>query len=270
MRHRKRTIPEITQVTWTNSPWSNPNFFPLAVWLQEPTNAMRYRAAGFNIYVGLWQGPTEEQLAALKRAGMWVICEQNFVGLRHRRDSTIIGWMHDDEPDNARSGWARFGFGSPIPPEKIVGDYQRMHAADPSRPVLLNLGEGVAWDDWYGRGKRNHHSEDYPEYLKGCDIASFDIYPAVHRSKAITGKLWYVARGVERLVKWSKGEKVIWNCIGCTRGANPRVEPTPHQVRAEAWMSLIHGSRGLIFFVHQFKPTFNETALLDDPEMLAP
>ena len=34
-------------------------------------------------------------------------------------------------------------------------------------------------------------------------------------------------------------------------------------------MSLIHGSRGLIYFVHQFKPTFHEAALLDDPEMLA-
>jgi hypothetical protein len=34
-------------------------------------------------------------------------------------------------------------------------------------------------------------------------------------------------------------------------------------------MSLIHGSRGLIYFVHQFKPTSNEAALLFDPEMLA-
>ncbi len=33
-------------------------------------------------------------------------------------------------------------------------------------------------------------------------------------------------------------------------------------------MSLIHGSRGLIYFVHQFRPRFNEHALLDDPEML--
>ena len=33
-------------------------------------------------------------------------------------------------------------------------------------------------------------------------------------------------------------------------------------------MSLIHGSRGLIYFVHQFKPTFHEAALLEDPEML--
>jgi hypothetical protein len=34
-------------------------------------------------------------------------------------------------------------------------------------------------------------------------------------------------------------------------------------------MSLIHGSHGLIYFVHQFKPTFREPALLDDAEMLA-
>ena len=34
-------------------------------------------------------------------------------------------------------------------------------------------------------------------------------------------------------------------------------------------MALIHGSQGLIYFVHQFKPTFREAALLDDPETLA-
>ena len=33
-------------------------------------------------------------------------------------------------------------------------------------------------------------------------------------------------------------------------------------------MSIIHGSTGLIYFVHEWKPKFNEHALLDDPEML--
>jgi hypothetical protein len=33
-------------------------------------------------------------------------------------------------------------------------------------------------------------------------------------------------------------------------------------------MSIIHGTQGLIYFVHQFKPTFREAALLDDPETL--
>ena len=33
-------------------------------------------------------------------------------------------------------------------------------------------------------------------------------------------------------------------------------------------MALIHGAKGLIYFVHQFKPTFDDHALLDDPIML--
>ena len=32
-------------------------------------------------------------------------------------------------------------------------------------------------------------------------------------------------------------------------------------------MSLIHGSRGIIWFVHQFQPRFIEAGLLADPEM---
>jgi len=66
------------------------------------------------------EGPTEDQLAALQKAGMFVICGLNETGRRHRHDPTIIGWMHGDEPDNAQSRGARFGFGSPIPPETVV------------------------------------------------------------------------------------------------------------------------------------------------------
>jgi hypothetical protein len=253
----------------TSALLSDPNFFPIAVWLQAPANAERYRKAGINTYVGLWKGPTEAQLSALKKAGMYVICDQNEVALRHLDDPTIIAWMHGDEPDNAQSLGEGRGWGPPISPSRIVEDYQRIRAADPSRPALLNLGQGVAWDDWYGRGVRGNHPEDYPEYLKGCDIASFDIYPAVHDRKEVAGNLWLVARGVERLVNWTEGRKPVWNCIECTHISNPDRKATPHEVRAEVWMSLIHGSRGLIYFVHQFKPRFIEAALLADPEMLA-
>lgn len=32
-------------------------FFPIAVWLQNPQNALRFKAAGINLYAGLWNGP---------------------------------------------------------------------------------------------------------------------------------------------------------------------------------------------------------------------
>jgi hypothetical protein len=200
---------------------------------------------------------------------MKVICHQNKTALEHINDSTIIGWMHGDEPDNAQSLGQGKGYGPPILPEKIIDDYNKIRQTDPSRPVLLNLGQGVAWDGYYGRGVRTNHPEDYPEYIKGCDIASFDIYPAVHNKPEVAGNLWFVAKGVERLNKWSEGKKVVWNCIECTRISNPDTKATPHQVKCEVWMSIIHGSMGLIYFVHEWQPKFDEAALLHDVEMLS-
>ena len=47
---------------WQNGPPTDPAFFPLGVWVQDPRNAERYQEIGINTYVGLWQGPTEDQL----------------------------------------------------------------------------------------------------------------------------------------------------------------------------------------------------------------
>jgi hypothetical protein len=251
----------------TPSTLDDPSFFPLAVWVQQPRNAEKYKAAGINTFVGLWRGPTDEQLDALKAAGLKVICSQNEVGRRRLDDPTILAWMHGDEPDNAQAKQGG-GYGPPILPEKIIQDYHRIKERDPSRPVLLNLGQGVAWDDYIGRGVRRRHPEDYAEYVKGCDIASFDIYPAVHDHADIAGNLWYVPHGVTRLREWAGPSRRVWNCIEAARISNEETKPTPHQIRAEVWMSIIHGSRGIIYFVHQFKPRFIEASLLEDEELL--
>jgi hypothetical protein len=253
---------------WSQGIPRDPAFFPLAVWLQAPRNAPRFRDAGINLYVGLWRGPTEAQLAELKSAGMRVICDQNDVALASAHADTIVAWMHGDEPDNAQARRDGQGYDPPILPSQIEADYARIQQRDPSRPVLLNLGQGVAFDQWIGRGVRRNHPDDYPAYLRGCDIVSFDIYPAVHDEPAVAGKLEFVAHGVGRLRHWSEDRKIVWNCIEASRISNTQVKPTPHQIRAEVWMALIHGSRGLIYFVHQFQPKFIEASLLEDPDLL--
>lgn len=280
---------------WPNGPGQDPDFFPIAVWLQDPKLAAKYKAAGINLYVGLWRGPTQEQLDLLRRAGMKVICDQNEFALKHLDDPVIVAWMHGDEPDNAhrfdqywnsdksriKDGWPDLyqarrldtndyrGYGPPVPPKWIVRDYRRIQANDPSRPILVNLGQGVAWEQYKGRGERTGHLEDYAQYMRGCDIVSYDIYPAAHRDLQVKDALWYVARGVRRLRQWSNDKKIVWNALETGTISIPGATPSPAQVRAEIWMSIIHGSRGLIYFVHQFKPTMNEHALLDNPQMLA-
>lgn len=260
---------------WKLGPPKDPSYFPIAVWLQQPRNAPRFKQAGFNLYVGLWQGPTEEQLSTLREAKMPVICEQKAVGLKHREDPIIVGWMHPDEPDNAQPvtdpATGRQGWGGPVPPEKVVEWYRQIKSKDPDRPVLLNLGQGVANDSWVGRGT-GAHPDDYFTYVKGADIISYDVYPVAGLNSEEL--LWYVAKGLERLqlwIRWNEstdGKKILWNALECTRISNRERKPTPYHVRAEVWMSLIHGSQGIIYFVHQFEPHFVEAALLEDREML--
>jgi hypothetical protein len=251
---------------WCNGPSDSANYFPIGVWLQSPRNAPRYRAIGINLYVGLYRGPTEEQLAALEDAGMPVMCDQNDFALDNLDRKIIVGWLQQDEPDNAQRTPDRH-YGPPVTPADLAATYQRLRKADPTRPILVNFGQGVAWDDWRGRGIRMDSPEDYPQYVEGGDILSFDVYPAASPLDQIAQKLWLVPFGVDRLREWSQDRKLVWNCIETTRINNPNASVTPQQVKSEVWMSIIHGSRGIIYFAHQFAPRFIEAGLLADAEM---
>ncbi|MCP4455172.1 MAG: hypothetical protein GY809_27230, partial [Planctomycetes bacterium] len=280
---------------WQNGQSTDQGFFSIAVWLQNPQNAGRYQAIGVNLYVGLWQGPTEAQMSTLRRFNMPVICHQNEWARQHLDESLIVAWMHGDEPDNAhkfnsywqgdkdkiKAGWPEIyerlgldskpykGYGPPVPPAWIVNDYHDIKRVDPVRPVLVNLGQGVAWEGYIGRGERTAKLQDYPAYIQGCDIVSFDIYPACHSKPAVAQKLWYVPRGVDRLRQWAGPTKPVWTCIECTQINHPTTKATPEQIKCEVWMAIIHGARGLIYFSHTWKPSFVEAGLLADQQTAA-
>jgi hypothetical protein len=251
---------------WAYGPSSDPSFFPIAVWLQQPANVDAYKSIGINVYVGLWAGPTEAQLGALLAGQMPAICTQNSVGLTSISNAVVTAWMHQDEPDNAQALADGSGWGPPIPASAIVADYKSMRIADPTRPVYLNLGQGVAWDGWYGRGDRTDHPEDYAEYVKGADILSFDIYP-MNSGDSTSEQAWLVAYGIDRLRQWSNYQKPVWCWLECTQIYSTVGHcPSPAEVKAQAWMAIIHGARGIGYFAHTLNP-FVETGLLADSEM---
>jgi hypothetical protein len=251
-----------------HGPPSDAAFFPISVWLQSPDRAQDYAAIGINTYIGLWEGPTEDQLSMLADAHMPVACDQNDVGLAHVGDDGIIAWTQQDEPDNAQTAASGNGYDPCIPASEIKSRYDAIKAKDDTRPVFLNLGQGVA-HDYIGWGSEcaATHPADYPKYLEGADIISFDIYPANETADDVAGKLWFVAEGVKNLVGWSQGKLPVWNWIECTGIDDASRKPTPEQVKAEVWMSIVYGSMGVGYFVHQFNPSFDEHALLDDDAM---
>ena len=243
---------------WSGGLPAEQSFFPVSVWLQDPNRAWQYKDMEVNLFIGLWKGPTAAQLATLADAGMPVLATYN----GEMSDRSILrGWTLMDEPDNAQSDGAG-GYGSCVLPPAIVEQYEQIKAADATRPVLLNLGQGVINDTYKGRGSAcARHSEHYPEYIKGADIVSFDVYPVNSEYP-----LWWVGGGIDRLREWAEYRKPAWTWIETTsiRGGP---KPTPYQIRAEVWMAIIHGARGIGYFCHRFSPTFSETGPLDDAEI---
>ncbi len=157
--------------------FSDTGYFPIAVWLQNPSNAAAYRQTGINLYVGLWNGPTQEQLDQLQEAGIPVICNQNEFALNHleKYGNVIAGWMHGDEPDNAQSD-GEGGYGPCIDPDTIVHGYNEIKGKDAQRPVYLNLGQGVSNIDYIGRGSACHGRADMYPGTSGGATSSRTIY----------------------------------------------------------------------------------------------
>ena len=245
---------------------SDPGFFPIGVWLQSPARAPAYKAIGINTFVGLWNGPTEDQLAALTKYEMFVVAPQNDVGLHSANRGIIKGWLHDDEPDNAQPiGMGLYG--SCIPATEVVRRTRDMKAHDNTRPVIINFGQGIANEFWRGRGPCNGDEGYYSIAARDADILSFDIYPVGSSTPQVKGKLEYVAHGVSRLVKLAAVDQTVWAVIETT-AIDPGHPVSPIQLRAEIWMAIIHGARGIVYFVHEFAPILHEDAIFRHPEVV--
>jgi hypothetical protein len=236
---------------WMNGPSTASSFFPIGVWLQSASHIAEFKGIGINTFVGFWGNLDQNSLATFASAGMPLIPTQNSVGLTSPQRTAIVGWGQDDEPDNAQPNGTG-GYGPCLTPAQIVAGYNAIRANDVTRPVFLNFGRGVADINWSGRGScAGQTTTYYPYAVGGGDIISFDIYPVANYN----GRLELVPKGVDNLKTWvsaSGDSKIVWNFIEGVP-INSGITPTDGQVMAEVWMSIIHGSQGIMYFVHQFR-----------------
>jgi hypothetical protein len=278
-------VPAIPNVPWTSpyAGWSNgiptdPAFFPIAVWLQGSWHATELAQLGVNIYVGNNAGTDSmavTDLATIKKLGMYAILGQDSVGLADIKDSTVdttvIGWwMSPDEPDNAQA-LTGGGYGPAVSPSTLVTQYNAYKAKDPTRPIFLGLGQGVAYDAWEGRGS-NAPAES--GYVPASDIIAFDIYPYNNcggdaNEMATCGQFWLNAVGVDRLRQWSNRNQAVWTDFETTViAANTTTGPTPAQTISEVWLALIHSANGVIYFLDSWNPSFREDAIFANTAMV--
>jgi hypothetical protein len=273
--------PSIPKLGWTSpyAGWSrglptDPSFFPIAAWLQLPSHAQELHDLGVNVFVGN-NGSVDpivaSDLAKLKGLGMYAIIGQDQTGLANVADPTIAGWwMSPDEPDNAQPD-GKGGYGPPVDPQTLVNEYDAYKAVDPTRPMFLGLGQGVAYDGWEGRG-----SNPPPEsgYVPAADIVAFDIYPYNNcggdaNEQVTCGQFWLNAFGVDRLHQWSNRGQAAWTDVETTTiAAGSSAGPTPKQTASEVWLSLIHEANGIVYFLDSWNPSFREDAIFENQAMV--
>lgn len=247
---------------------TNNTHFPIAVWLQQTSNAKAYRDMGINTYVGIWSGLDARQWEQLVAAEMRLLVAQNDFALSLGNHPLLCGWTLGDEPDNAQWNEREKRYDPCIEPEKIIAQYKRIKEKDPSRPVYLNLGQGVAFTQWVGRGACTGNTSMYRDYIKAADIVSYDIYPVNNNDTIVGGKLWYVAKGIDSLHVWSDHKKPVWCWIETSKiGKDSPRKPTPAEVKTQVWMALIHGVKGFGYFCHSFLDVQDDAAPLHDAEM---
>jgi hypothetical protein len=240
--------------------------FPIGVWMQSTGNAVRYRELGINTYVGLSDGLGELQLSTLARAGLIAIAEQNDVGLNSRHQDVVRAWMQPDEPDNTQLRGTG-AYGPCIAATAVARRTQRIKAKDPTRPVFINFGPGMADTNWRGRGVCRGDTKYYDVAIKDADILSFDIYPINSDIPEVIGKLEYVAKGITNLLQHAGPRQAAWTVLETTAIGGGR-GVRPFELRAELWMAVIHGASGILYFVHEFSPQFREDAVFRYPDIV--
>src|SRR5262249_11139643 len=143
------------------------------------------------------------------------IAEQNDIGLNSRHKDVVRAWMQPDEPDNTQLRGTG-AYGPCIAATEVARRTQRIKAKDPTRPVFINFGPGVADTNWRGRGVCRGDTKHYDVAIKDADILSFDIYPINSDIPEVNGKLEYVAKGVINLRQHAGPRQAVWAVLETT------------------------------------------------------
>jgi len=136
--------------------------------------------------------------------------------------------------------------------EEWTKRYNEIKQKDRTKPVILkltsNFMEGLPIMGWNEETKK----KIYPEYIKNSDIVGFGVYPVYELNNY--DFLTYVPKGTETLCKLTENKPVfVW--IETTKG-NRNIEPQtqkevlPYHTRAEVWMAIIKGAKGIGYYTH--------------------
>lgn len=204
--------------------------FPRMVFRQCPSAFPASIAAGVNVFMGTACGPPRQSMAAL--AGRALLLPE----VTSRPDGpAVIGWHQLDEADI------------------LVNRADELPLVTPSsqtgRTTFLTLSNHV----WSGAAQLPGAAALYPGLIARAEFIGVDLYPLQSFCrKDLLGAVYGVQRELVALAagrptfQWIEADP-MGQCFG--------LDPSPAIVRAETWLAIAGGARGIGWFPENWKPS---------------
>jgi hypothetical protein len=228
-----------TSQLFGNTPPSLANLFPIAADYQPPSLFSTWKGRGINTVIRV---PVGTDIEAWTRTA-------NALGLKMIREPRSNPALDDAEPN-------LLALAGPDEPEltptvDVHAQYSNLKASAPSKPYLLNFaGQSVLYETaprdplaCNGPGDSIGDTDCITRYIGATDWVSSDIYP-VNSDLPIES----VGSTLDRLRRWS-ARRPQFAYIEASDYDNDDRYPSRGEFRAEIWDAVIHGARGISYFV---------------------
>ena len=217
--------------------------FPRMVWRQCPTYYPTSLGAGINLFLGVACSNPAEQFDRLAGRAMSTV-DANTPGVS---GPGLIGWHLPDEADMSI---------------RIPAHLPRPQGQ--GRVTFLTV------TDHFSQRAAPHESgrEIYNEFFARADVVGFDTYPVEGRCdlKQIDNVYWMQ----REIVALTRGKPTFqWIEAGPMEHCRENVDPTPAVVRAETWLAIAGGARGIGYFPDWWEETIRTEVRLTNREILA-
>jgi hypothetical protein len=145
-------------------------------------------------------------------------------------------------------------------PEETLAKYNRIKAADPGKPVWLTVTARFLprYEGWH-KVPLETIRPMYAKWAQANDAFGTDIYPIYGFNKPE----WLLDNivALKKMRELAGPNRPLYIWIETGNGGqqqSPTSKVEPKHTRAEVWMSIIAGARGIGYFTHAWKPTFSE------------
>ena len=217
--------------------------FPRMVWRQCPSYYGTSIGAGINTFLGVSCEEPEEQLSKLAGRALSTV-DSATPGIS---GPGVVGWHLPDEADVS------------------IGDANKL-----SRPKADGRVTFLTLTDKFSAGAAAgpYGKAIYPEFFASADVIGFDTYPVeVRCSLEQIDNVYWMQR---ELISLTGGKPTFqWIEAGPMEHCTWNQDPTPAVVRAETWLAIAGGARGIGYFPDYWEEQIRNEVRLTNREILA-